>query len=105
MEAKAPLRIAILEAGYPPERAAAKYGNYGSIFASFLEASVAKIATPEFPGLEVTKWDVQKLEQYPSLDDIDAVLISGSGMSPIISYTLHPLKNPVSTVLIIAVFI
>ncbi|KAI5843022.1 GMP synthase [Morchella snyderi] len=81
MKAKAPFRIAILEAGYPPERAAAKYGNYGSLFASFLEASVAKLATPEFPGLEVTKWDVQKLDQYPSLDDIDAVLISGSASS------------------------
>lgn len=87
MKTKAPLRIAVLETGYPPERAAAKYGNYGSLFTNFLEASVAKLATPELPVLEVTKWDVQKLEQYPSLDDIDAILMSGSGMSPTISYT------------------
>ncbi|RPB07945.1 glutamine amidotransferas-like protein class-I [Morchella conica CCBAS932] len=81
MNSKASLRIAVLETGYPPERAAAKYGNYGSLFTRFLEASVAKLATPEFPSLEVTKWDVQKLEQYPSLDDIDAILMSGSASS------------------------
>lgn len=76
---KVPFRIAILEAGYPPAGAAAKYGYYGALFSSFLEASVAKLPTPEFPGLQITTWDVQKFESYPPLEEIDAILISGSG--------------------------
>ena len=29
-------------------------------------------------GLEISKWDVVKEQKYPALEDIDAILISGS---------------------------
>jgi len=77
-----PLRIAILECDTPLNRTRAKYGGYGGVFKALLEAGADALNQPDRisskKGLEITKWDVEKTESYPALEDIDAILITGS---------------------------
>ncbi|KAF8464160.1 class I glutamine amidotransferase-like protein [Kalaharituber pfeilii] len=78
-----PLRIAILMCDSPLYNTAEKYGNYGGVFAELLESS-AELLRHEIPGLsaafglEITSWDINKAEEYPNLEDIDAILLTGS---------------------------
>lgn len=73
---KTPLRIAILECD------TLKYGGYGRVFKVFLEAGADALRMPDVVsskgGLEISKWDVVNEQKYPALEDIDAILISGS---------------------------
>ena len=97
--APSPLRIAILEADIPIGKARIKYGSYGSVFASLLHKAADASNIPR-DKLEITGWDVVNLEGaeegaeeemggdwdwkrrkgYPSLEQVDAVLITGSRM-------------------------
>lgn len=72
------LRIAILEADYPQPLTASKYGSYGGVFTKLLAAGAKELGILE-EDLTVTTWDVQQ-EIYPCLEDVDAVLITGSSM-------------------------
>jgi hypothetical protein len=74
-----PLRIAILECGEPPERTKATVGGYGDVFRLLLEQGAAKLVLQN--GLHLTYWDVEKGTTYPKLDDIDAILMTGSSGS------------------------
>ena len=79
-----PLRIAILECDEPIGRTKEKYGGYGNLFKELLLASADKVAEDDKiakPELDVTKFDVVNQEIYPKLDNIDAVLITGSSTS------------------------
>ncbi|KAJ5194847.1 uncharacterized protein N7498_008285 [Penicillium cinerascens] len=77
------LRIAVLEAGTPLPAVNAYYKDEGycGIFSALLRSS-AKILGKECldpdTGLQITKWDVVDAQEYPKLEDIDAVLITGS---------------------------
>jgi hypothetical protein len=76
-----PLRIAILECDTPLPGAVAKYGSYGGIFASLLKSGADALSYPGLTsssGLELTNYDVVTAQAYPSLEDIDAVLLTGS---------------------------
>ncbi|KAI9836667.1 MAG: hypothetical protein M1819_001302 [Sarea resinae] len=77
-----PLRIAILECDTPLDRTRAKYGGYGGVFKALLEAGADALGQPDLisskKGLDLTTWDVEKAETYPNLDDIDAILMTGS---------------------------
>lgn len=79
-----PLRIAILECDEPIGRTKDKYGGYGNLFKELLLAGADKVAkddsTPKHE-LDVTKFNVVNIEQYPKLENIDAVLLTGSRMS------------------------
>ena len=97
--ASSPLRIAILEADTPIGTTRAKYGSYGAVFTSLLYKAAAASHVPT-DRLEITAWDVinseglkegeledmggemktQRRKGYPRLDDIDAILITGSRM-------------------------
>lgn len=74
-----PLRIAVLECDQPIGRTYAKYGGYGNLFKELLETAAEKIE--EKPELDVTKFDVVNTEHYPKLEDVDAVLLTGSRKS------------------------
>ena len=60
---------------------AQKYGSYAGCFKKLLGAS-AQSLKDEFPGIEsgikLTACDVIQEEQFPNLDDIDAIMITGS---------------------------
>ncbi|KAL1973660.1 hypothetical protein VTN31DRAFT_6295 [Thermomyces dupontii] len=80
-----PLRIAVLECDTPLPNTHAKYGGYGGVFESLLRESAKKLADDNEPyqldpdrDLQISKWDVVNDDKYPKLEDIDAILISGS---------------------------
>jgi len=80
-----PLRIAVLECDEPIGHTKEKYGGYGNLFKELLLASAEKVAKDDSipkPELDVTKFDVVNVEQYPKLENIDAVLLTGSSTSP-----------------------
>lgn len=77
MAAKPPTRLAILMADTPMPNTAAKYGDYGGLFTSLF--TTAAQPEPIESILSITKHDiVNHVGSYPSLDDVDAVLITGS---------------------------
>jgi GMP synthase-like glutamine amidotransferase len=75
-----PLRIAILECDTPLKGTRAKYGGYGNVFKALLDPGADALGHPHLSskqGLELTYWDVVQ-DKYPSLDSIDAILMTGS---------------------------
>lgn len=76
-----PLRLAILEADTPQPQANAKYNGYGGMFMSLLTAACKTLEPPQELAQQFTTSShdvVNDLNSYPALDDIDAILISGS---------------------------
>ncbi|KAF4631904.1 hypothetical protein G7Y89_g6225 [Cudoniella acicularis] len=76
-----PLRIAILECDTPLEGTRAKYGGYGGVFTALLKAGVDALNYPDLSsssGLELSIYDVVTAQKYPALEDIDAILLTGS---------------------------
>ncbi|KAG7287529.1 hypothetical protein NEMBOFW57_007041 [Staphylotrichum longicolle] len=74
----APLRLAILEADTPVPAANARYNGYFGVFSHLLARAVAP--APLESALALTGHDVvhNPTSAYPSLDDVDAILITGS---------------------------
>jgi GMP synthase-like glutamine amidotransferase len=76
-----PLRIAILETDTPVESIRAKYGGYGSIFKALLQAGADKLkfeGLSSTSGLEISSFDVVSAQEYPNIEDVDGILITGS---------------------------
>lgn len=86
---KTPLRIAILECDTPPPAVVEKYGKYGRIFTTLLETAAEGLGLSPKQDLELSAFDVVTAQEYPDLDNIDAVLISGSSTFHRLS-TNHP---------------
>jgi hypothetical protein len=80
-----PLRIAVLETDTPVEKVDQKYGGYGGVFEALLKASATALdhqpdrLDPE-RDLQISRWDVVTKEEYPDLNDVDAILMTGSSM-------------------------
>lgn len=77
----APLRIGVLEADpvYP------EHGGYCGLYTSILQAAAVSLGWPR-DRLEMSAWDVFNVKEghvggYPKLEELDAVLISGSSES------------------------
>lgn len=77
---KTPLRIAILECDTPPPAVVEQYGRYGRIFTTLLEAAAKGLGLSPEQDLDLSAFDVVTAQEYPNLEDIDAILISGSSM-------------------------
>ncbi|OOF94583.1 hypothetical protein ASPCADRAFT_208230 [Aspergillus carbonarius ITEM 5010] len=77
-----PLRIAVLECDTPVEKVNIKYGGYRGVFSLLLRESAAALVQPEKldpeTGLEISGWDVVTAQEYPKLEDVDAIVLSGS---------------------------
>lgn len=77
-----PLRIAILECDTPVEKVNNKYGGYRGVFSLLLRESAAALGQPDKldpeTGLEFSGWDVVTAQEYPNLEDVDAIVLSGS---------------------------
>ena len=80
---KPPLRIAILECDTPLEQTKAKYGGYGGVFKALLETAADALGRSGFSkeSLELSTFDVVIKQQYPDLEKVDAVLMTGSRKS------------------------
>ncbi len=75
---KTPLRIAILQCDQPPPDVVAQYGAYDRIFTTLLEQAAVGEGLDASRDLALSAFDVVTAQEYPALEDIDAVLISGS---------------------------
>lgn len=80
---QARIKLAILECDIPLDKARANYGGYGDIFKLLLRQShAASSLDPAMPledELDITLWNIMDdADKYPRLDDIDAILITGS---------------------------
>ncbi|KAF2671767.1 class I glutamine amidotransferase-like protein [Microthyrium microscopicum] len=78
---KVPLRIAILECDTPLPGTKAKFGGYGGVFKQLLERAADALGHPGLSakeGLELSYWPITTELFYPNLDDIDAILLTGS---------------------------
>ncbi|KAL4802372.1 class I glutamine amidotransferase-like protein [Aspergillus unguis] len=88
---RTPLRIAILECDTPPETANAKYGGYAGVFTTLLESSLKELRKPEQVDpktvLDISRFDVVTAQEYPDLENVDAVLLTGSKHN---SFESHP---------------
>ncbi|KAF2754594.1 class I glutamine amidotransferase-like protein [Pseudovirgaria hyperparasitica] len=76
-----PIRIAVLECDTPLDKIKARHGGYGNIFERLLKVAATEMHTPDFVNaddLHVTKFHVQEKMEYPNIEDIDAILITGS---------------------------
>jgi hypothetical protein len=84
-----PLRVAVLECGEPLEDTKKKYGTYGGVFEALLKSGTVLLAQPGTldpdAGLQVSKWDIANDDKYPALEDIDAILITGSSTSSLLT--------------------
>ncbi|KFA64877.1 hypothetical protein S40285_02863 [Stachybotrys chlorohalonatus IBT 40285] len=74
-----PLRLAILETDTPQPQTNAAYGGYGGVFTALLTAAAGS-AVALADQLSITAYHVVGAgpEAYPPLDDVDALLITGS---------------------------
>ena len=86
------LRLAILECDEPVGRTKETYGGYGGLFAALLRHGVAQYPSvyngDAAPELRTSNFDVVHGHAYPDLDDVDAVLLTGSSMSPVGVHTM-----------------
>jgi GMP synthase-like glutamine amidotransferase len=73
-----PLRIAILECDEPIGKTKEKYGGYGNLFTELLHNGALEVDSQSPPQLDILKYDIVNHEVYPSLEDVDAVLLTGS---------------------------
>lgn len=77
-----PLRIAVLECDTPVDKINRKYNGYFGVFSLLLRASANVLNQPDRldpdSGLDITRWDVVGTQEYPKLEDVDALLLTGS---------------------------
>jgi hypothetical protein len=79
IDLSSPLRIAILECDTPLPITKARFQGYGGVFESLLRAGAKSLGRPPQDELLFTKHQIEiDPENYPDLDDIDAILITGS---------------------------
>lgn len=78
-----PLRLAILECDTPFPNAKKTYGGFGGIFESLLNSAVTTHCKPLVSSLspkdlDIKKYNVVDKQEYPKLEDVDGILITGS---------------------------
>jgi GMP synthase (glutamine-hydrolysing) len=81
----AQLRIAVLECDTPIQAVSERHGTYCDCFTRLLQAGATGqdgFTPKQDVELLISKWDVVNTTHYPQLDDVDAVLLSGSSEYP-----------------------
>jgi len=76
-----PLRIAILECDTPLPSTESRYHGYGGVFTALFKSSAEKLDLDLETDFQISKWDIVDGTTYPKLEDIDAVLLTGSSRS------------------------
>ena len=73
-------RLAILDCDTPLDEAQAKYGTYSGMFEALLRQAGQEQHRPALSdALVIAKWQVDRDgARYPEMDEIDAILITGS---------------------------
>lgn len=93
-----PLRIAVLECDTPVDKVKAELGGYGNIFETLLSSGADLLAkeTGTRVPLDIRIFNVVNDEIYPTLNEIDAVLLTGSSeSSPVLSLAHRGIERKV----------
>ncbi|KAE8834946.1 hypothetical protein PTNB85_06279 [Pyrenophora teres f. teres] len=75
------LRIALLECDELVGDLKKEYGSIGNLYKIFLEAAAVKLegsGLHERPILDISSYDVVNKQEYPDVENIDAVFLTGS---------------------------
>ena len=72
------IRLAILECDTPIPSVLERRGSYGDIFADILSNALKGL--PAHSGVKpiFTSWDVVGKQEYPDLEQVDGILLTGS---------------------------
>jgi hypothetical protein len=78
-----PLRVAILECDTPLPNTKAKFGGYGGVFQFLLKSGAEKLGRPDPEhGIKFSNHQIEIYpENYPKLEEVDALLLTGSSES------------------------
>ncbi len=76
-------RIALLECDTPIQPIKERYGTYGNLFKIILNQALADTQHDIEPVF--TSYDVVGAREYPDLEEINAILLTGSSLSTIYS--------------------
>lgn len=74
------IHLAILEGDTPLIRTQKRSGSYGGVFEEVLHDGADTIHFP-MEHIKISKYDVVEKMEYPDLNSIDAVLLTGSRKS------------------------
>ncbi|GMG05960.1 unnamed protein product [Aspergillus oryzae var. brunneus] len=88
-----PLRIAILECDTPIESVDKRYNGYYGLFSQLFHECAKSLGLDPETGLDITRWDVVHAQEYPKLEDIDAIVHTGSSKSPDCPTNVIPLGS------------
>lgn len=78
------IRVAVLECAEPADAIKEREGTYGDMFEKLLRDGLNALTNEETKDdveLIVSKWPVFEKEDYPRLEEVDALLLSGSRKS------------------------
>lgn len=77
-----PIRIAILECDIPIKSIVDEFGTYGDLFEKNLTEGAEALDSETKPQLQFSRFNiVDEPGKFPALEDVDAVLLTGSSMS------------------------
>ena len=87
----APFRLAIFECDTPIDPIRERSGTYGDICASILAAALKDVPTKTAIEPVFTSWDVVDKQEYPNLEQVDGILLTGS--SKFLAWEILPVQN------------
>ena len=75
-----PIRLAILECDTPLPNTKAKFGGYGGVFQFLVKSGARALGKPDPEhGFDFSNHQIEAdPENYPDLNELDAILITGS---------------------------
>lgn len=87
----------MLECDTPLPKTRARYHGYGGVFEALLKAGAKDLGHPDpHSGLQISRYQVElHPEDYPDLQDIDAILITGSSTILSIPFYLPSLSSAI----------
>lgn len=75
----------------------ARYEGYTAVFTDLFRKSANALGQPERldpeTGLDISRWHVVDNDEYPSLDEVDAIVMTGSSRSFPSLYNMIDIKS------------
>lgn len=78
-------RLAILECDTPIDSVRRRYNSYGDIFVNILKPALEGLPSKSAIEPVFTSWNVVDKQEYPDLEQVDGILLTGSSTLPPLS--------------------
>ncbi|RMD41328.1 hypothetical protein DV735_g3793, partial [Chaetothyriales sp. CBS 134920] len=93
-----PVRVAILECDTPLPKTQARFGGYGGVFQALLRSGAEQLGRPDPEhGFSFSTHQIETdPDSYPPLDEVDAILLTGSNIpwiNKLVEYTKRALDS------------